>query len=59
MASERRRPVSVTAHRRFLEAFLAAAHDGNVTDLERLLAADVARKFVLEVDPGGYDPAVA
>jgi RNA polymerase sigma-70 factor, ECF subfamily len=43
IASERRRPVSLTAHKRLVEAFLAAAHDGNFVQLEELLVAAVRR----------------
>jgi RNA polymerase sigma-70 factor (ECF subfamily) len=39
IAAERRRPVSPTLHRRLVLAFRAAADGGDVTDLERLLAA--------------------
>ena len=39
---ERRRPVNPIMHRRLVMAFGAAAHAGNLTDLEQLLAADVA-----------------
>lgn len=42
IAAGRRRPVNPTAHRRFVLAFRSAAHAGNLTDLEQLLAADVA-----------------
>jgi RNA polymerase sigma-70 factor, ECF subfamily len=45
LATERRRPVNPTVHRRFVLAFRAAAHAGNLTDLEQLLAADVARQI--------------
>jgi RNA polymerase sigma-70 factor (ECF subfamily) len=41
MAAGRCRPVSSTAHRRLLAAFLSAAQDGKVAALESLLAADV------------------
>jgi RNA polymerase sigma-70 factor (ECF subfamily) len=41
LASQHSAPVNPTAHRRLLEAFLAAAQTGNLTSLERLLAADV------------------
>jgi RNA polymerase sigma factor (sigma-70 family) len=43
LATQRRRPVSPAAHRRLVLAFNAAAQAGNLTDLERLLVADVAR----------------
>jgi RNA polymerase sigma-70 factor (ECF subfamily) len=42
IASERRRPVNPTVHRRFVLAFRTAARAGNLADLEKLLAADVA-----------------
>jgi RNA polymerase sigma-70 factor (ECF subfamily) len=42
MASERRGPVSAAAHKRLLRAFLAAAQDGHIAELERLLVADAA-----------------
>ncbi|MFC7381238.1 RNA polymerase sigma-70 factor [Sphaerisporangium rhizosphaerae] len=41
LAAERRKPVSSTAHRRLLKAFLAAARKGDLAALEELLAADV------------------
>jgi RNA polymerase sigma-70 factor (ECF subfamily) len=40
IAAERREPVNGAAHRRFLQAFLAAAQAGNLGDLEVLLAED-------------------
>lgn len=43
LATERHRPVSVTAHRQLVRTFLTAAQTGNLAELERLLAADVAR----------------
>jgi RNA polymerase sigma-70 factor, ECF subfamily len=43
IASERRRPVSVIAQKRLVEAFLAAARDGNFARLEELLVAAVRR----------------
>src|SRR5262245_3199496 len=42
LISERRCPVSSAAHQRMLRAFLAAAQDGQIADLEHLLVADVA-----------------
>lgn len=44
LTSERRRPVSVTAHKLLLDVFLAAARDGDVTELEHLLVAAVLRQ---------------
>jgi RNA polymerase sigma factor (sigma-70 family) len=41
--SERRRPVSLTAHKCLVDAFRAAAHDGNFAPLEELLVAAVRR----------------
>jgi RNA polymerase sigma-70 factor (ECF subfamily) len=41
VAAERRRPVSRAAHRRLLEAFLAAARQGDLRGLEDVLASDV------------------
>jgi RNA polymerase sigma-70 factor (ECF subfamily) len=41
LASEARRQVSAAEHQRFLDAFVDAAHTGDLTRLERLLAADV------------------
>ena len=46
MTSDRRRLVSVAAHERFLRIFLAAAHDGHLADLERLLVADAAARVI-------------
>jgi RNA polymerase sigma-70 factor (ECF subfamily) len=43
IASERRRPVSLTAHKCLVDAFRAAAHDGNLAQLEELLLAAVRR----------------
>jgi len=43
LMSERRRPVSVTAQKGLLDAFLAAAREGDVDDLEHLLVAGVRR----------------
>ena len=40
LATERREPVDNGEHRRLLEAFLEAARNGNVAELEQLLAAD-------------------
>lgn len=41
LATGRRQPVSAVEHRRFLEAFLAAARAGDRAGLEDLLASDV------------------
>lgn len=41
LAAERGEPVGPAEHRRLLDAFLAAARDGDVAALEELLAADV------------------
>ncbi|MFC7646245.1 sigma-70 family RNA polymerase sigma factor [Streptosporangium lutulentum] len=41
IATERRTPVSSSAHRRLLKAFLAAAQKGDFAALEELFAADV------------------
>jgi len=41
VAGQHSAPVDPTAHRRLLEAFLAAAQTGNLASLEHLLAADV------------------
>lgn len=43
LATERRRQVSATAHRRLVRTFLAAAQTGDPAELEELLAADIAR----------------
>jgi RNA polymerase sigma-70 factor, ECF subfamily len=58
VASERCRPVSVAAHRRLLEAFLAAAR-GNTGELEDLLVAGAARAAGRMVGSDGSDPAAA
>ncbi|KAB8189675.1 RNA polymerase subunit sigma-24 [Nonomuraea phyllanthi] len=42
LATARSCPVSSTAHRRLVRAFLAAAQTGDLAELEDLLAADVA-----------------
>jgi RNA polymerase sigma factor (sigma-70 family) len=44
LMTERHRPVSMTAHKRLLDAFLAAARDGDVAGLEHLLVAGVLRQ---------------
>ena len=41
LASERRRSVSLYEHRRLLDAFLVASQQGDLADLESLLASDV------------------
>ncbi|MGH9133400.1 MAG: sigma factor-like helix-turn-helix DNA-binding protein [Ilumatobacteraceae bacterium] len=41
IARARRRPADRDEHRRLLHAFIAAARDGHIDDLERLLASDV------------------
>ncbi|MGI5140468.1 RNA polymerase sigma-70 factor [Streptomyces sp. CA-106110] len=41
LTAERKEPVSSTAHRRLLRAFVEAAQTGNLAALEKLLAADV------------------
>ncbi|MFH9012038.1 RNA polymerase sigma-70 factor [Streptomyces sp. NPDC017943] len=41
LAAERREPVDTAQHRRLLEAFVAAARDGDVAALEDVLSADV------------------
>lgn len=43
LAAQRRQPVNSATHRRFHQAFVAAAHAGELADLHKLLAADVAR----------------
>ncbi|MEQ4722521.1 sigma-70 family RNA polymerase sigma factor [Nonomuraea sp. B19D2] len=43
LATERRHPISTTAHRRLVRTFLAAAETGDLAELEELLAADLAR----------------
>ncbi|WP_327590987.1 sigma-70 family RNA polymerase sigma factor [Nonomuraea sp. NBC_00507] len=43
LANERRHQVSTAAHRRLVRAFLAAAQNGDLADLEELLAADATR----------------
>jgi RNA polymerase sigma-70 factor (ECF subfamily) len=49
LSAQRREPVSTAAHRRLLEAFLAAAQTGNLSVLEDVLTADV----VSYADGGG------
>ncbi|MFC4535437.1 RNA polymerase sigma-70 factor [Sphaerisporangium dianthi] len=49
IAAERRNPVSSAEHRRLLEAFVAAAQEGDLAALEELFAADV----VSYADGGG------
>ncbi|MFF0794116.1 RNA polymerase sigma-70 factor [Streptomyces spiralis] len=49
LSSQRREPVSSTAHRRLLEAFVAAAQTGDLSALEGVLTADV----VSYADGGG------
>lgn len=41
LAAERREPVDTAQHRRLLDAFVAAARDGDVAALESVLSADV------------------
>jgi RNA polymerase sigma-70 factor (ECF subfamily) len=41
LSAERREPVSSSAHRRLLEAFVTAAQTGDLSALEELLTADV------------------
>jgi RNA polymerase sigma factor (sigma-70 family) len=41
VASDRRKPASSTEQRRLLDAFIAAARQGNVADLEGLFGSDV------------------
>ncbi|MEU6228731.1 sigma-70 family RNA polymerase sigma factor [Streptomyces sp. NPDC047042] len=41
LSAERRDPVDATQHRRLLEAFMAAAREGDVAALENMLSADV------------------
>lgn len=41
VADERRAQVSVAEHRRFLDAFLSAAQEGNLTALKEIFAEDV------------------
>ncbi|MFJ6658492.1 RNA polymerase sigma factor SigJ [Streptomyces sp. NPDC091377] len=44
LAAERREPVDADQHRRLLDAFVAAARDGDVAALERVLADDVVSR---------------
>src|SRR3954447_17893325 len=53
--SERKEPVDPATHRSLLEAFVAAARDGDVKRLERVLAADV----VSTTDSAGEAPRAA
>lgn len=41
--SARHRPVNIDTHRRLVRAVVTAAHDGEFTELEALLAADIGR----------------
>jgi RNA polymerase sigma-70 factor (ECF subfamily) len=41
VASRQRTPASSTEHKRLLEAFIAAARNGDVAGLERLIASDI------------------
>lgn len=41
LGAERREPVDTAQHRRLLDAFVAAARDGDVAELESVLSADV------------------
>jgi RNA polymerase sigma-70 factor, ECF subfamily len=56
--SERRRPVSLTAHRCLVDAFRAASHDGNFAALEDLLVAAVGPGItdVVRARPKGFEP---
>lgn len=47
--TERGKPVSTVEHQRLLKAFVAAAHAGNLTDLETLLTVDTDRERVQAV----------
>ncbi|MEU1529941.1 RNA polymerase sigma-70 factor [Streptomyces fagopyri] len=49
LSTERREPVSATAHQRLLKAFVAAAQTGDLAALEEILSADV----VSYADGGG------
>jgi RNA polymerase sigma factor (sigma-70 family) len=42
LSGEQRRPVLLAEQQRLLDAFVAAAHTGDIATLEQLLAADVA-----------------
>ena len=53
--SDRREPVDPARHRALLEAFVAAARDGDVTRLERVLSAEV----VSTTDSAGEAPRAA
>ena len=53
--SDRKKPVDATTHRTLLEAFVAAARDGDVKRLEQVLAADV----VSTTDSAGEAPRAA
>ena len=55
--SERRRPVSIAAHKRLVQAFVAAAQGGNIADLEDLLVSTAARRPTAGPSSGDYDPA--
>lgn len=43
LAAQRGQPVNSATHRRLHQAFVTAAHAGELADLQKLLAADVAR----------------
>ncbi|WP_442942116.1 sigma-70 family RNA polymerase sigma factor [Nonomuraea sp. NBC_00507] len=45
IATERRQPVDAAAHRRLVRVFLAAAQNGDLAELEELLAADVSARL--------------
>jgi RNA polymerase sigma-70 factor (ECF subfamily) len=55
VGSDRRDPVDPAAHRRLLEAFVAAARDGDVKRLEQVLSAEV----VSTTDSAGEAPRAA
>jgi RNA polymerase sigma-70 factor (ECF subfamily) len=55
VASSRKEPVDPARHRELLEAFVAAARDGDVMRLEQVLAADV----VSTTDGAGQAPRAA
>jgi RNA polymerase sigma-70 factor (ECF subfamily) len=54
--NRRRQPVDWAAHRRLVEAFVAAARDGNLTGLEELLSSDTSYPTRGSWRPPGHRP---
>jgi RNA polymerase sigma-70 factor (ECF subfamily) len=58
-AAGQSRPISVTAHRKLVRAFIAAARDGDMAGIEEVLLSQVPTSPTRDLGTTDYDPAAA